>query len=239
MLALASSCRHLRRCKISSSRASIVHDLLMRELPGPCFSAPLQALEFPFCLRYSLTAVRHIVTNFGGAMLTVLDLSGCIQLGDAGICSIVTLCSRLQTFIAKFSPAGDATCQALSKCSNLETLDLSGSLPSRRGLASLAPLAPTLRSMSLSRCTAINDTNLCELLWLFPNVKSVDVRGCPCISYSTITLLQKLAPHAVINHSVDPCVAIQNAAHVISLIQPLFERSEASRSEASRSEASK
>ncbi len=229
LLALASSCRHLRRCKISSSHASIVNDLLMRELSGPCFSSPLHALELPMCLRYSLTAIRHIVTNFGGALLTALDLSGCLHLGDAGISSIVTMCTRLETFVAKFSPASDSSCQALSKCSNLESLDLSGSLPSRKGLSSLAPLAPTLRSISLSRCTAVNDTSLCELLWLLPNIKCVDVRGCSCISHSTIILLQKLAPHAVINHSTDPCDALENAVQAISLIQPLFERSEASK----------
>jgi hypothetical protein len=227
LLALASSCRHLRRCNVSSSHASIVNDLLTRELSGPCFSAPLQALEFPLCCKYSLTAIRHIVTNFGGAMLSVLDLSGCLHLGDAGICSIVTICTRLETFIAKFSPASDATCQALSKCSNLELLDLSGSLPSRKGLVSLAPLASSLRSISLSRCTVVNDANLCELLWLLPNIKMVDIRGCPCISYSTILLLQKLAPHAAISHSIETSVALQHAAQVISFIQPLFERSEA------------
>jgi hypothetical protein len=55
----------------------------------------------------------------------------------------------------------------------------------------------------------------------------VDVRGCPCISYSTILLLQKLAPHAAISHSIETSVALQHAAQVISFIQPLFERSEA------------
>ncbi len=229
LLALASSCRHLRRCKISSSHASIVNDLLMRELSGPCFSSPLHALELPMCLRYSLTAIRHIVTNFGGALLTTLDLSGCLHLGDAGISSIVTMCNRLETFVAKFSPASDSSCQALSKCLNLKSLDLSGSLPSRKGLSSLAPLAPTLRSILLSRCTAVNDTSLCELLWLLPNIKCVDVRGCSCISHSTILLLQKLAPHAVISHSIDPCDALENVEQVISLIQPLFERSEVSK----------
>ena len=226
LVALASSCCHLRRLQISASHATIVNELLTRELVSTCFSSPLQALEIPMCFRYSLTAMRHMITVFGGALFSALDLSGCVQLGDAGICSIVNLCSRMETFIAKFSPASDATCQALSKCSNLSTLDLSGSLPSRKGLVALASLAPSLRLLSLSRCTAVNDANLCELLRLLPNVRFVDIIGCPAVSFSTIMLLKKLAPHADIKHSIDSCVALDNSAQVASFIQPISERSD-------------
>ena len=224
LVALASSCCHLRRIQISASHASIVNELLVRELACTCFSAPLQAFEIPMCFRYSLTAMRHITTVFGGALFAALDLSGCVHLGDAGICSIVNLCVRIETFIAKFSPASDATCQALSKCSNLSSLDLSGSLPSRKGLMALAPLAPSLRRLSLSRCTAVNDSNLCELLRLLPNMNFIDVIGCPAISFSTIMLLKKLALHADIKHSMENYVALENAAQVASFIQPISER---------------
>lgn len=227
LIALASSCRYLRRARISASHASIVTDLLTRELSSACFASPLLALEFPMCFRYNLTAIRSVVTIFGAALLAVLDLSGCLQLGDAGISSIVSLCARLETFIAKFSPASDSTCQALSKCHNLESLDLSGSLPSRKGLVALTPLAPSLRRLLLSRCIVVNDSNLCELLRLLPNIKYVDIRGCPSVSYSTILLLQKLAPHASIQHSVDHGVALQTAAEVISIIQPICDRAHA------------
>jgi hypothetical protein len=226
LVALASSCRHLLRLKISASHSSIVTDLLARELATTCFSSPLQALEFPMCFRYNLTAIRQIVTNFGGALLSVLDLSGCLQLGDAGICSIVTLCGRLETFIAKFSPASDASCHALSKCSNLASLDLSGSLPTRKGLVALTPLAPSLRRLSLSKCTVVNDSNLCELLRLLPIIEYIDIRGCPSVSYSTILLLAKLAPHAAIKHSVDHGVALATAVEVVAFIQPISDRND-------------
>jgi hypothetical protein len=111
----------------------------------------------------------------------------------------------------------------------LLALDLSGSLPSRKGLVALAPLAPSLRRLLLSRCTVVNDANLCELLRLLPSLEFIDIRGCPCISYSTILLLEKLAPHAEINHSVDHHVALQNVAQVISFIRPISERAEASK----------
>jgi hypothetical protein len=229
LLSVSSSCRFLRRLHISAAHASIVNDLLARELTAACFASPLQSLEFPMCSKYGLTSIRHVVTSFGGALLSTLDLSGCLQLGDAGISSIVTLCARLETFIARFSPASDATCQALSKCSNLIALDLSGSLPSRKGLVALAPLAPSLRRLLLSRCTVVNDANLCELLRLLPSIEFIDIRGCPCISYSTILLLEKLAPHAEINHSIDHHVALQNVAQAISFIRPISERAEASK----------
>jgi hypothetical protein len=229
LLAVSSSCRFLRRLHISSAHTSIVNDLLTRELTSTCFASPLQSLELPMCSRYGLTSIRHIVTNFGGSLFSKLDLSGCMQLGDAGISSIVTLCARLETFIARFSPASDASCQALSKCSNLVSLDLSGSLPSRKGLFALAPLAPSLRRLLLSRCTVVNDANLCELLRLLPIIEYIEIRGCPCISYSTILLLEKLAPHAEIGHSIDHRAALQNVAQVMSFIRPMSERAEASR----------
>jgi hypothetical protein len=227
LLALASSCRHLRRVHISAALTSIVNDLLTRELTSTCFLTPLEALEFPMCFKFSLTAMRHIVAQFGGAMFSRLDLSGCLNLGDSGICAIVNLCSRLETFIAKFSPASDCTCQALSHCSNLTALDLSGSLPTRKGLVALAPLAATLHSLALSRCSAINDANLCELMQILTNVKFMDVTGCSAISYSTILLLEKLAPHATIKHSTDHYHALENAVEVLSFIQPISQRAEA------------
>jgi hypothetical protein len=111
----------------------------------------------------------------------------------------------------------------------LASIDLSGSLPSRSGLVALTSLAPSLRRLQLSRCTVVNDSNLCELLRLLPNIKHVDITGCPSVSYSTIMLLQKLAPHAVIHHSSDHGDALEAAAHVISYIQPISDRGQASK----------
>ncbi|KAI7865009.1 hypothetical protein BDF14DRAFT_1829485 [Spinellus fusiger] len=195
-------------------KASTVNKL-WRQL---CFDSSLwKCLDMT--LFYKTIPLERLVQfgTMGGRFLKLINLRGCIQLTDYGLCSLVNACPNIQVAYLK-------DCTTLSTASlayflrnmpHLHTLDLSGVSSVRNDtLEIIGQQLPALETLDLRWCRQITGqgvqkvANGCRLL------RYLRIDGCSQLDVDTIADLGKL-PN--LSHlSLASCTSISDG-HIIQL----------------------
>ncbi|MCE5318196.1 MAG: hypothetical protein LLG04_12655 [Parachlamydia sp.] len=117
--------------------------------------------------------IDHLEPLLSLSDLRVLDLSGCACLNDDSLATLAELKNLEVLSLEKLAQLTDRGLSHLSTCPKLKYLDLSWNTGFSD--ASLKPLPPSLKVLSLLRCSQLNDLkNLAHL----PQLKSLDLSHC-------------------------------------------------------------
>ncbi|XP_042470773.1 F-box/LRR-repeat protein 3-like [Zingiber officinale] len=170
----------------------------------------LSILKIGICLKISDEGLIHIAKNC--PKLRELDLYRSAGVKDAGIRAIAHGCPQLQiTNLAYCTWITDASLRALSKCSDLNTLEIRGCPQvSSAGVIAIAVGCPKLTKLDIKKCYYVNDAAMLILARFSRNLHQINLSYCSitnvgllalasvgCLQNMTILHLKGLTPNGL------------------------------------------
>lgn len=138
----------------------------------------LKLLKLGFCQSISNKGLEHISRSCSN--LLELDVYRSIGVGDAGVASIATGCSRLRIFNLSYcSEITDAALQSISELHELFGLEIRGCmLVSAAGLSAVAKGCHRLEELDVKRCSYVDDSAVLAVAEGCPNLRQINLSYC-------------------------------------------------------------
>ncbi|KAF2665050.1 RNI-like protein [Microthyrium microscopicum] len=189
--AIATSCRHLKRLKFNgcaqitdksviafarNCRQLLEIDLAdCRRLENDAVTAlisegmHLRELRLTHCQQISDTAFSNLPYGATYESLRILDLTGCVELQDAGVHRIIEAAPRLRNLV-------------LAKCRQITD----------RAITAITKLGKSLHFIHLGHCARITDAGVIQLVRLCNRIRYIDLACCTNLTDHSVTQLATL-----------------------------------------------
>lgn len=170
----------------------------------------LSSLKLGICLNITDEGVANV--GMCCSKLKELDLYRCTGVTDLGISAIASGCPSLQMINAAYCTSiTDRALFSLSKCVNLQTLEIRGCfLVTSFGLACIAMNCKQLSRLDLKKCYNIDDSGMVPLAHFSQNLRQINLSytsvtdvgllslaGISCLQNFTLLHLQGVAPQGL------------------------------------------
>ncbi|KAK2432585.1 F-box/LRR-repeat protein [Trifolium repens] len=170
----------------------------------------LSSLKLGICLNITDRGVAYV--GMCCSKLKELDLYRCTGVTDLGISAIASGCPDLEMINTAYCTSiTDRALFCLSKCANLQTLEIRGCLlVTSIGLASISMNCKQLSRLDIKKCYNIDDSGMIPLAHFSQNLRQINLSyssvtdvgllslaGISCLQNFTLLHLQGLSPQGL------------------------------------------
>ncbi|URE44519.1 Leucine Rich Repeat family protein [Musa troglodytarum] len=147
----------------------------------------LCVLKIGICLKISDEGLIHVAK--GCPNLQELDLYRSVGITDIGVMAIARGCPLLQIINLSYcTEVTDHSLRSLSKCSNLNTLEIRGCQVSSSGLAIIAVGCRKLTKLDIKKCYYVDDAGMLLLARFSQNLRQINLSYCSVTDVGLLAL---------------------------------------------------
>ncbi|CAL9123829.1 unnamed protein product [Musa acuminata var. zebrina] len=147
----------------------------------------LSVLKIGICLKISDEGLIHVAK--GCPNLQELDLYRSVGITDIGVMAIARGCPLLQIINLSYcTEVTDYSLRSLSKCSNLNTLEIRGCQVSSSGLAVVAVGCRKLTKLDIKKCYFVDDAGMLLLARFSQNLRQINLSYCSVTDVGLLAL---------------------------------------------------
>ncbi|KAB2098523.1 hypothetical protein ES319_A01G244900v1 [Gossypium barbadense] len=158
----------------------------------------------------SLAVLKH-----GCNSLKSLDVSTCQNISHNGLSSLVSGAVGLQQLtLAHGSPVTSSLGDSLKKFSMLQSVKLDGCLISYDGLKTIGNWCPSLRELSLSKCSGVTDEGLSSIVTRHKDLRKLDITCCRKITDVSISRITNSC-NSLTSLRMESCTLVSREAFVL------------------------